>query len=163
MRDIVNPRQVVLVTVHGKADIMGKEVVKDNIITLTWHCPLSFDPELYGICIGKNRFSYQLIKESKVFCVNFVPYSMKEAAIQCGTSSGANVDKFEKYGLTKEGCEVIDCCAIKEALATLACEVVDEFETGDHVFFVGKVVRKMKREDDKRLFHIGGSGFTSNT
>ncbi len=161
MREVIQPRQVILVTCRGKADMLGKSVYSDNIITLAWHTPLSFNPELYGICVGKNRFSYKIIKDSKVFAVNFIYYEMKKQAIECGTSSGANLDKFEKFGMTKEDCETIDCCRLGEASAVLECEVVDSIDTGDHVFFVGKVNRTSSKDSGKRLFHLGGNGFTS--
>jgi flavin reductase (DIM6/NTAB) family NADH-FMN oxidoreductase RutF len=161
MFDIVNPRQVILVSARGKAELLGKEMMKDNIITLAWHSPLSFDPKLYGICVGKTRFSCKLIKDSKVFAVNFMPHELKEKALYCGRSTGASVDKFEKSGLTKEECDSIDCCRIKEASACLECEIFDEFETGDHIFFVGKVVKSVTKDDKKRLFYLGHDRFTS--
>jgi flavin reductase (DIM6/NTAB) family NADH-FMN oxidoreductase RutF len=161
MREAVHPRQVILATVRGETELLGKRVMKDNIITLAWHSPLSFDPPLYGICIGKTRFSCKLLQESKVFAVNFVAYELKEQALFCGRSTGATTDKFEKTGLTKEECETIDCCRIKEATAILECEVIDQFETGDHIFFVGKVNEHIVNDDRKRLFHLGGDRFTS--
>jgi flavin reductase (DIM6/NTAB) family NADH-FMN oxidoreductase RutF len=161
MREVVNPTQAVLVTSRGSSELMGKQLHKDNIMTVAWHCPLSFDPELYGICIGKTRFSCKLIKDSKVFAVNFMPYEMKEKVLFCGRSSGAAVDKFAKSGLTHEECDSIDCCRVGEASATLECEVIDEFEAGDHIFFVGKVLKTISKNDRKRLLYLGSDRFTT--
>ena len=61
---VYNPRQVILVTSRNEE--------KDNIFTLAWHSPVSFDPQLYAIFAGKTRFSTNIIKESRVFCVNFI-------------------------------------------------------------------------------------------
>jgi len=157
----VNPRQVVLVTCRGKAELLGKTSVRDNIITLAWHSPLSFEPRMYGVCIGKTRFSCRLVKESKVFAVNFISYDLKDKALYCGRNSGASVDKFDGSGLTKDECETIDCCRIDEAESYMECEVVDEIDTGDHIFFVGKVLKEGGSGDRKRLFHLGANGFTS--
>ncbi|NQU78314.1 flavin reductase family protein [Candidatus Woesearchaeota archaeon] len=159
--ETVNPRQVVLVTARGKTDSLGRTLQKDNIITLSWHTPLSFDPYLYGICIGKKRFSCKLIQESKVFAVNFIAHEMKGMALYCGRSTGEVVDKFCKEGLTKEECDSIDCCRIQEASAWLECEVIDQLETGDHILFVGKVTSKSNKDDRKRLFYMGNDRFTS--
>ena len=161
MVENIYPSQVILVTSRGKAELLGRESVKDNIMTAAWHCNLSFDPELYGISIGKTRFTYKLIKESKVFAVNFIAHELKDKAQYCGSSTGATVDKFEKTGLTKEECESIDCCKIKEASAQLECEVIDEFEVGDHVFFVGKILKNISKDDKKRLLYKGDGRFTS--
>ncbi|MBW2997216.1 flavin reductase family protein [Candidatus Woesearchaeota archaeon] len=161
MVENVYPIQVILISTRGTTELLGKEVTKDNMMTAAWHCPLSFEPPLYGISIAKTRFTYKLIKDSKVFCVNFLPYELKEKAVYCGTASGASTDKFEKTGLTKEECESIDCCKVGDAAAQLECEVVDEFEVGDHVFFVGKVLRNIDKNDKKRLLYNEDDKFTS--
>ncbi len=161
MQDFVNPRQAVVVTTRGTAEIMGKTKKKDNAFTLTWHSPLSFSPFLYGISVGKQRFSYKLIKDSKVFVVNFIPHRYRDDVLYVGTESGMAQDKFSKTKFTKEDAENLDCCRIKEACAWLECEVIDEFEVGDHVFFVGKVIKHKSNNDDKRLFYLGSGRFTS--
>ncbi len=161
MFDTANPRQVILVTARGEAEIMGKKAQKDNIITLAWHTPLSFEPQLYGISLGKTRFTTKLIQESKVFAVNFIKHELKDKALFCGRSTGASVDKFEKTGLTKEECESIDCCRIEEADAVLECEVTDQFDTGDHIFFVGKVSKTARKGSGKRLHYLGDERFTT--
>ncbi|MBN1544513.1 flavin reductase family protein [Candidatus Woesearchaeota archaeon] len=161
MREVVNPAQVILVTARGTAKVMGRDAHKDNIITLAWHSPLSFDPELYGICVGKTRFSCGLIDSSKVFAVNFIPHELKEKAMFCGRNTGATTDKFARSGLTKQECDTIDCCRLAEASAVLECEVIDQSETGDHLFFVGKVLKTISRNDKKRLIYLGTERFTT--
>ena len=163
MVENVYPTQVILVSTRGSADVMGKQVSKDNMMTAAWHCPLSFDPPLYGISIAKSRFTYKLITDSKVFAVNFLPFELKKQALYCGQATGASVDKFEKTGLTKEECESIDCCKVGEAVAQLECEVVDSFEVGDHVFFVGKVLKNISKGDKKRLLYNHDDQFTTTT
>ncbi|MCD5396247.1 MAG: flavin reductase family protein [Candidatus Pacebacteria bacterium] len=67
--DIANSRQIILVTSRWQD--------KDDIITLAWHTPLSFEPMMYGICAEKRRYSLELIRKSKVFVVNFVSKDFK--------------------------------------------------------------------------------------
>lgn len=155
------PQQVILVSTRGNAELLGRNVHKDNIMTVAWHTPLSFEPKLYGISIGKNRFSRKLIDDSKVFVVNFMAYDKQDKALYCGQNSGAAVDKFMECGLTKEECSHIDCCRIKEASAHMECEVIDQFDVGDHVLYVGKVIGERTNDDKKRLLYIGGNKFTS--
>lgn len=159
--ELVGARQVVLITSRAEAEILGKRVTKDNVMTADWHSPLSFKPLLYGIVIGVARYSLRLIKKSKVFCVNFVPYKMRKKAVECGSYSGEHLDKFAKFGLEKAECNRIDCPRLKGASAWLECEVVNELETGDHVLFVGKVVNSGVREAGKRLYHITADKFTT--
>ena len=156
MSELTDPRQVVLVTSREEMEVMGKKEVKDNIITIAWHMPVSFNPNLYAISIGKTRFSADIIKKSKAFVVNFIGYELKKEALTCGTKSGNHIDKFEEAGLTKEEAESVDCPRVKEALAYMECEVINEVDAGDHIIFIGNVVNSKVKKDGKRLFQRAG-------
>lgn len=160
---LYGPRQAVLVTCRGKVEILGRVKEKDNIISVAWHTPLSVEPFMYAIAVGKTRFSLKLIKESGVFAVNFISKKMQEEVVYCGRHSGEHLDKFSETGLKKEECEKIDCPRLADALGYLECEVVDEIETGDHVLFIAKVINSKLEKEDKRLFHITGNEFTTTT
>jgi flavin reductase (DIM6/NTAB) family NADH-FMN oxidoreductase RutF len=153
MSDLTGPRQTVLVTCRSGA--------KDNIIAVAWHTPLSHDPEMYAIVIGKTRFSYGLIRKSGIFCVNFMPAALKKQIVFCGSESGRDVDKFKESGLGKEECEKISCLRIKESLGFLECRVEKTVEAGDHVIFLGNILNSKLKKIDKRLYHIGGNKFTT--
>ena len=151
MSELTDPRQVILVTSREEMDVMGKKQVKDNIITLAWHMPVSFNPYLYAIAIGKTRFSCEIIKKSKAFVVNFVSDKLGKEALVVGTKSGQHIDKFSETGLTKEECESVDCPRIKEALGHIECEVINEVDAGDHIIFIGKVLNSEVKGKGKRL------------
>ncbi|MFH1440056.1 MAG: flavin reductase family protein [Candidatus Woesearchaeota archaeon] len=153
------PRQIVLVTCREELDFMGKTKEIHNIITVDWHMPCSFEPFLYAISIGKSRASYDLIKKSGVFVVNFIPFTLKDAAIFCGRHSGRHHDKFKETGLTMIESNHVDCPKIKEAIGYIECNVIEEIEAGDHVIFVGEVTHQELKREEKRLFHFGGSEF----
>ena len=161
MPSVNKPTQVVLVTSRAEANVLGKTSVKDNIITVAWHMPTSFEPFLYAISVGKTRFSAKLISESKCFVVNFVSFDMKEKALLVGTKSGEHTDKFAESGLTKEDADKVDCPRIKEAMGYVECEVIDEIETGDHVIYIGKVVHSEEKSVGQRLLQGGHSDFTT--
>jgi len=160
MFDIINPRQTVLVTCQAEVTILGQTKLKDNLITLDWHMPVSFKPMLYAIAIGKTRFSYKLIAKSGVFAVNFIPATLKEAAVYCGTRSGEHIDKFQETGVTRVQADSIVCPIIREAVAHLECEVIQEVDAGDHVIFIGKVTGTNKRSEERRLFHTDSDNFS---
>jgi flavin reductase (DIM6/NTAB) family NADH-FMN oxidoreductase RutF len=163
LRDVAYPRQVILVSCRGevKEKFTPNKVIKDNIMTLSWHMPVSFDPPLYAISVGKERFSYKLIKDSSVFAVNFMPIELEKEVLFCGRNSGEHIDKFKEAGLEKEEADRIDCCRIKQALAFLECEVVNEIEAGDHVIIIGKVLNIKKNKEGKRIYQVKGDEFTT--
>ncbi|MFH0874383.1 MAG: flavin reductase family protein [archaeon] len=161
MYDLVYPRQTVLVSCRGKTVHFGKEIIKDNLIAVDWHMPLSSSPMLYAVAISNNRFSYELIHKSCVFGVNFMPYELLKEVLFCGRNSGRMQNKFEKSGLTQIEAKKIDCCMVNEACAQLECEVIEEITTGDHIQFIGKVLYSGVNRQTKRLFHIIGDDFTT--
>jgi len=163
IKDVAYPRQAILVSCRSeaKARFSNENEVKDNIIALSWHSPVSFEPELYAIMLSKGRFSYKLIKESKVFVVNFMPFELKKELLFCGRISGRDVDKFEESGLEKEEADTVDCCRIKQALGCLECELVNEIEAGDHVIFIGKVLKTVENKKGKKIFQVKGDSFTT--
>jgi len=161
MASIANPRQVVLVTCREELEILGRRQHKDNIITVAWHSPVSHEPSLYGIAIGKTRFSRKLIDKSGVFVVNFVGRELADAATKAGTVSGSHTDKFTACKLAKEECSSVDAPRLKDCLGWLECEVVEKVEVGDHIFYIGKVVHGHHAHEGRRLFQLSGTHYTT--
>lgn len=139
--EIYNP--LILLTTRADVEILGRKTKKDNISTIGWHTAVSSKPGLYAVVLHKDIFSYKMIKESGVFCVNFITDKLKKQALFCGSYSGEHMDKFKETNLTKEECSKIDCPAIKEGSKHLECEVINEVETGDHIMVLGKVLNIM--------------------
>ncbi len=153
MSKLSGPRQIALVTSRHKG--------KDNIITIAWHMPTSFSPNLYAISIDKSRFSHGMISGSGVFCVNFISEAHRDRAELCGNETGRDKDKFRDSGFGKAECTKIDCPRIADALGFLECRVVRKLGTGDHTIFIGEVLNSWLKGPGKRLYHITGSTFTT--
>lgn len=159
------PMQAVLVTCK---DLSGKT----NIITLAWQTPISSNPPLHGISISPKRYSHKLIKESKEFVINFIPYSLVEVAQFCGTSSGKKIDKICKTGITLKSSTVLSTPLIEEGYAHLECKLVKSIPLGDHTFFVGEVIavsanknafknELLKTDRIHPLYYIGENVYTT--
>ncbi len=130
---LLNPRPVILLTC---CDEQGKP----NIITVAWQTPLSHDPPLLGVSIDHRRYSHTLISHTGEFVVNVVSREFQPAIILCGNQSGAQVDKFQAAGLTALPAYHVRPPLIAGALAHLECTVINQLSTGDHTFFVGRVL-----------------------
>ncbi len=149
------PKQVVLITVYDKVND------RTNIITIGWHSLISLNPLIYGIIIKSSHYSYELIREQKELCINFMSYEYKNQALICGTKSGRVVDKFKLTGLKslKSG---ISADSISEAYLILECRVLEEHEIGDHVLIACSVINTVKRDVDyKPLICTSWSEFTT--
>lgn len=163
MAFIFNPRQLVLITCRGKTAILGRERDAQDIIATSWHSPASRDPPLYAVFVSNRLdFALNLLRHSRVFCVNFIAYELRAQAAFCGRHAGEHIDKFKETGLTAAECEKIDCPRIAEAVAHIECELQEDRTVGDHVVLIGKIVAsELKDARAKRLFQLDENTFTT--
>ncbi|HSU72748.1 MAG TPA: flavin reductase family protein [Candidatus Binatia bacterium] len=133
-----------LVTCRGRTDVLGRPQERHDIVATKRHIAASDAPPLYAIFIpARFDFPLSLIRSSGVFCVNRLSEERHGEVAFCTRHAGDHLDKFQETGLTLAECETIDCPRIAEAVAYLECELVEEKAVGDHVLFVGKVLRSV--------------------
>ena len=163
MSELTGPSQAVLVTTRAFIEdrFSTNKGTRDNIMATSSCMQTSQDPLLYAISIDKTAHSCNLIRNSRVFALNFMPYYMKESMIKCGKLSGEHIDKFKEAGLSKEEAATIDCPLISEAIGHMECEVINELETGDQVVFIAKALRSELKQQGKRLYHTDLKNFTT--
>ena len=166
---LINPGCVVL------ASLKYKE--KANIITLAWQTPLSIKPKLLGISVGFSRFSHDMIQNAGEFAINIPGKNLLEAVHGCGRISGKDTDKFQKFHLTEEPSANIPSPGVEDCLGIIECTLVDQFTTGDHTFFVGRVLGAKAEEtaydfdkfcwktqpESELLYHLGGNHYLTGS
>ena len=113
---------------------------KESIITLAWGGTCCSSPPTVGVAIRKNRFSYDLIANSKEFVVNIPTAKMLEEVELCGTKSGRDIDKWKESKFTKKQGSVVKTPMIKECPVSLECKLKQIVELGSHDLFLGEVV-----------------------
>ncbi|MFO7796557.1 MAG: flavin reductase family protein [Promethearchaeia archaeon] len=161
--NLLHPRQTILCTSQFKD--------KKNVITLAWTMIISRTPPIIAISIAPQRFSHDMIKNSKQFTINMPTKEIIKDVYYCGTHSGRNINKFEQTKLTPlEGINV-KCPRIKECFAHIECKVIDEKTYGDHTLFIGEVLTCIVKEGllkDERIkkveipYHLGANRFIYN-
>lgn len=137
---IMAPHPAVLITTISKAD-------EPNIIAVAWIIPTSFKPPLLAISVGKTRYSHKLLEETGEFVVNIPAKELLDKVEYCGSTSGRNVNKFEKAGLTPNPAKKVKAPIIEECVAHIECRVVDRLPTGDPTLFVGEVLAAYADEE----------------
>ena len=73
---------------------------RPNIITVAWAGTVCSSPAMLSISVRKERYSYDMIRETGEFVVNLVTRDLTFAADYCGVRSGRDVDKFSEMELT---------------------------------------------------------------
>ncbi|HAM53082.1 MAG TPA: flavin reductase, partial [Nitrospiraceae bacterium] len=75
-----------------------------------------------------------------------------------GTCSGADTDKFEKFGLTPVKAKHVGSPLIKECLANIECKVIDIIQRHNIVVLEGVVAYFDNSRKEKRTVHAIGDG-----
>ena len=120
---------------------------KSNIITIGWCGIINSDPAKTYISVRHERFSYDIIKNSREFVINLVSRDLAKAADFCGVYTGKKVDKFAKCKLTKEKANDVKAPLISESPISIECRVTDIVPLGSHDMFISDIVNVDIKED----------------
>jgi flavin reductase (DIM6/NTAB) family NADH-FMN oxidoreductase RutF len=146
---LIEPGPVTLVTTA-----VGR---RKNIMTISWTMVMDFTPKL-AFVTGPWNHSYQALVETGE-CVLAIPSAdMSEIVVGIGTCSGADTDKFRKFGLTPAKAKMVKAPLIAECIANIECRVIDHVEK--HDLFVLEGVHAWMDPDShkRRAFHAVGDG-----
>lgn len=139
----------------------GREGEKPNIITLAWTGTVCSDPVMVSISVRKERYSYDIIKETGEFAINLTTEQLAYATDYCGVRSGREHDKFAEMKLTPVPSKQISCPIIGESPVSLECRVKQIIPLGSHDMFLAEVVAvdvSKKYMDEKGRFDLNGTG-----
>ena len=92
MRRYLEPGPIVLVSSAWRGE--------RNIMTMGWHTVMEFSPALVGCVIAAGNHSFELVRRSRECVINLPTAALLDTAVGIGNCSGADVDKFDKFGLT---------------------------------------------------------------
>jgi len=110
-----------------------------NIMTVAWTGTICSDPAMVYISVRPERYSYDIIKNSKEFVINMPSTDMVRYTDLCGIISGRKTDKFTYCSLTKSKCEHIGSVYIAECPVNIECKVKETIHLGSHDMFIATV------------------------
>ena len=130
---------------------------KPNIITVAWAGNVCSSPAMLSISVRKERYSYDIIKETGEFVVNLTNEKLTRATDWCGVRSGRDYDKFKEMKLTPQESNKISAPGIAESPVNIECKVKSVIELGSHDLFIAEVMCVTvddKYLDDKNRFDM---------
>jgi flavin reductase (DIM6/NTAB) family NADH-FMN oxidoreductase RutF len=151
---LLEPGPVVLLTTASAG--------KSNVMAMSWHSMLEFEPPLIGCVVSNRNYSYGLLSSSRECALNIPTVDIADKAVRCGNSSGRTTDKFRKFGLTAIEGDSIGAPLIEECFANLECRVVDTSMVTKYSFFVLRVVKAWLDpacRDRRTIHHLGHGRF----
>ena len=149
---LIEPGPVVLLTTAHAG--------QSNVMTMSWHSMLEFDPPLIGCVVSNRNHSYRLLQASAACAINIPAVELATQVVGCGNCSGARTDKFKRFRLTAVPAEVVEAPLIEECFANLECRVVDTSMASKYGLFILQVLKAWAapRWKDARTLHHAGHG-----
>jgi len=98
------------------------------------------EPARFAACCNKNNYTAEIIQKTGVFSVSVLHQDTSPDIFgRFGYKSGKDLDKMEgmqvRYGET--GVPIV----LNDAIAFLECKVVQTFDVGTHLLFIGELVQ----------------------
>jgi len=151
---LLEPGPVVMLTTAGSG--------RPNIMTMSWHTMIEFEPPLVGCVISNRNYSYDLLKASGECVINIPSVEIAEKVAGCGNTSGADMDKFETFRLTPKPAARVGAPLIEECYANLECRVADTSMVDKYGLFVVEVVQAWvdpSVKNPRTIHHLGSGNF----
>lgn len=137
---------------------------KPNIITVAWAGTVCSDPAMVSISVRKERYSYDIIRETGEFVINLTTKDLTYATDYCGVKSGRDIDKFKEMKLTPCESKTIAAPGIAESPVCIECKVKQVVELGSHDMFLAEVTAVSvdpKYMDENGKFHLNDLGLVA--
>lgn len=124
-----------------------------NVTTIGMFNVFSLFPVVVGIGVKTSRNIYRLLADSEDFTINIPQAELLDEVQKCGTEGGRSKNKFVEAGLTPVKGKRVSAPIVKECWLNIECKKLksdskrsvhtvqmDEFEVGDHTWFLGQIV-----------------------
>lgn len=119
---------------------------------------------MVSISVRKERYSYDILKETGEFVINLITRDLTYATDFCGVRSGRDVDKFAQMHLTPLPSQHISAPGIAESPVNLECKVTQVIPLGSHDMFLAEVLGVTVDEkymDVNGKFHLNDAGLVA--
>lgn len=152
IRQLLESGPVVLVSSAWEDDI--------NIMTMGWHTVMEFTPALVGCIIAGSNHSFDLIRKSGECVINLPEAHLATKVVGIGNCTGADTDKFKKFGLTPVKAGKVQAPLIAECYASFECRIHDKRLINSYNFFIFEVVKAHVASTPKtpETIHYRGGG-----
>ena len=152
VRRYLEPGPIVLVSSKWKG--------KTNIMTMGWLTVMEFTPSLVGCVIAGSNHSFEMIRKSSECVINLPTTALTDIVVGIGNTTGAEMDKFEKFELTPDKAHKVEAPLIRECHAGFECRLYDDALVDKYNFFIFEVVKANVAVSPKypETLHYTGDG-----
>lgn len=146
---LLEPGPVILVSTHD-----GR---KANLMTITWTMVLGFSAN-FAITTGPWNYSYAALRDRRECVIAIPTVNLIDTVVGIGTCSGADTDKFSRFGLTPAAARHVSAPLVRECLANIECRVTDIVDAHGIVVLEGVAAYIDTSRKERRTLHAVGDG-----
>ncbi len=146
---LIEPGPVVLVTTNN-----GE---RNNIMALSWTMVTDFTPR-FAFTTGPWNHSYAALRKSRECVIAIPAVDLLDQVVGVGTCTGADTDKFKKFGLTPAKARCVRAPLIKECLANIECRVINILAKHNIIVLEAVAAYSDPSRKEKRTLHAIGDG-----
>jgi flavin reductase (DIM6/NTAB) family NADH-FMN oxidoreductase RutF len=149
---LIEPGPVVLVSTSSAG--------RPNVMTMSWHMMVDFEPPIIACVVSNRDHSFAALKKNKECVINIPTVELARKVVACGNTSGRDIDKFKKFGLTPSAASSVQAPLIDECFANLECKVTDTKLVPQYGIFILEVLQAWIDPSHKhpRTLHHQGKG-----
>ncbi len=151
---LLEPGPVVLITTGDSR--------RPNVMAMSWHMMVDFEPPLVGCVVSNRDFTFGILRKTKECVINIPTVEIAKKVTGIGNTSGRNIDKFKRFGLTTSQASQVRAPLIDECHASFECKVVDMSLVNKYNVFILKVVKAWidrTKKHPKTIHHCGRGNF----
>lgn len=150
VRRFLEPGPVILISSAHKGE--------QNIMTCGWHMVMEYS--LIGCFIWDRDYSREMIRKSRECVINIPTADMAKTVVDIGNTSGADIDKFQKFKLTPVKAAKVKAPLVGECFASFECRLVDTSLIRKYSLFVFEVLKAhaVKTPRLPKMLHYTGEG-----
>jgi len=133
---------------------------RSNIMTMSWHMMIEFEPALIGCVVSPANYSYRPLFTTRECVIAIPTVDLATKVVEIGNCSGREVDKFDKFGLTQVPATKVAAPMVAECLYNIECRVADIRMVKKYGLFILDGVKAWTSpgRKEKRTFHANGDG-----
>ncbi|MFH1804426.1 MAG: flavin reductase family protein [Pseudomonadota bacterium] len=159
---LLEPGPVVLLTTAHRDAQGHADETRQNVMTMSWHMMVEFTPPTLACIVSAADHSFLALRASGECVIAIPAVELAANVVGIGNCSGRDIDKFDKYKLTRAKAAKVSAPLIADCFANLECKVIDTRLVDDFNLFVLEVVQAWRdpaQPDPKTIHHQGYGKF----
>jgi flavin reductase (DIM6/NTAB) family NADH-FMN oxidoreductase RutF len=154
---LIEPGPVALVTTAQKG--------RANVMTMSWHMMVEFEPPLIACVLSEANYSFAALDATGECVIALPARRLAAKVVKVGNSSGRDIDKFARFGLTPLEAARVKAPLVAECFANLECRVADRRLVKAYNLFILEVVKAWvdpRQKNPKTIHHHGYGRFVAD-